>query len=57
MNTYDTPNHTAELDEQMRRAEDTLTEKLVDLPALGEQEAKIKGGLPAIQKVREAAAR
>ena len=58
MITYEKSNHTAELDEQIRRANDIVTAKLADLPVERDREAEIKGGwLPAIQKVREAAAR
>jgi hypothetical protein len=58
MNTSETPNGTAELDEQIRNANEAETAKLLDLPVIAGQETEVKGGLlPAVQKVREAAAR
>lgn len=58
MNREEKSNFTAELDQQIRQANDIVTAKLTDLPMESEHEAEIKGGLlPAIQKVREAAAR
>jgi len=37
--------------------DETQTAKLADLAVTEEQEEQVKGGLPAVQKVREAAAR
>jgi len=58
MNHEEKSGFTAELDQQIRQANDIVTAKLADLPLECDQEAEIKGGLlPAVQKVRAAAAR